>query len=169
MALEYHWYAIYVRSRGEKMAAKLLDDQSIEVYLPLQRKLRQWSDRKKWVEVPYINSYVFVRSSEKEYFEVLNTPGVVRYVTFEGQAAIIPDWQINAMKNIIASDTPVTFSAHRFKKGEKIQVEKGPLMGCEGEVVRDTDGKKKVSIRIGQLGVSMIAQIDLTSIKKIKS
>ena len=60
MSLSYHWYAIYTRSRGEKVTAKLLSDQGIEAYLPLQRKLRQWSDRKKWVEVPYINSYVFV-------------------------------------------------------------------------------------------------------------
>ena len=65
MSLEYHWYAIYTRSRGEKVVAKLLKESGLEVYLPLQRKLRQWSDRKKWVEVPYINSYVFVRTSEK--------------------------------------------------------------------------------------------------------
>lgn len=169
MSLDYHWYAIYTRSRGEKNAAKLLQDQGFEVYLPLERKLRQWSDRKKWVEVPYINSYVFVKVNEREYYNVLNTQNVVRYVTFEGKAAIIPDWQIEAMKKIISSDTPVTFSAHRFKKGEKVHIESGPLMGQEGEVVRDTDGKKKIIIRIGQMGVSMLVQIDLTSLKKVIS
>lgn len=168
MNLEYYWYAVYTRSKGEKIAAKLLQNQGIEVYLPLQRKLRQWSDRKKWVEVPYINSYVFVKTSEKEYYDILNTQGVVRYITFEGKAAAIPEWQIDAMKRIISSDTPVIFSAHRFRKGEKIQVESGTLMGMEGEVVRDTDGKKKVLIRIGELGVSMLVQLDLTDIKKLK-
>ena len=168
MGLEYQWYAVYTRSKGEKMAAKLLEEKGIEVYLPLQRKLRQWSDRKKWVEVPYINSYVFVKTSEKEYYEILNTQGVVRYVTFEGKAAIIPQWQIEAMKKIVASDTPVIFSAHRFLKGEHVQIQDGALMGIEGEVVRDTDGKKKVLIRIGQMGVSMLVQIDLTFLKKIQ-
>ena len=167
MKLEYHWYAIYTRSRGEKTAAKMLKEQGVEVYLPLQRKLRQWSDRKKWVEVPYINSYVFVKSSEREYFDILNIQGVVKYVTFEGKAAVIPEWQIDAMKKIIASETPVTFSAHRFRKGEKVQIEEGALMGIEGEVVKDTDGKKKVMIRIGQMGVSMLVQIELTSLRKI--
>jgi len=168
MALDYHWYAVYTRSRGEKVAAKLLQDQGIEVYLPMQRKLRQWSDRKKWVEVPYINSYLFVYTSEKEYYDILNTQGIIRYITFEGKAAAIPEWQIDAMKKIISSDTPVTFSAHRFKKGEVIQVESGALMGLEGEVVRDTDGKKKVMIRIGKLGVSMLVHLDLTHIRKIE-
>ena len=169
MALDYHWYAAYTKSRGEKVAAKLIQDQGIEVYLPLQRKLRQWSDRKKWVEVSYINSYIFVYTSEKEYYDILNTQGVIRYITFEGKAAIIPDWQIEAMKKIIASDTPVIFSAHRFKKGEKVQIDSGSLMGQEGEVVRDTDGKKKVIIRIGNLGVSMLLQIDISDIRKIES
>ena len=167
MALEYHWYAAYTRSKGEKIAAKLLKEQGIEVYLPLQRKLRQWSDRKKWVEVPYINSYIFVYTSEKEYYDILNTQGVVRYITFEGKAASIPSWQIEAMKKIIASDSPVTFSGHRFKKGEKIQIQVGALMGYEGEVVRDTDGQKKVVIRIGQLGVSMMVHLDISEVSKV--
>jgi len=169
MALEYHWYAAYTRSRGEKVAEKLLLDQGIEVYLPMQRKLRQWSDRKKWVEVPYINSYIFVRTSEKEYYDILNTQGVIRYITFEGKAAAIPDWQIEAMKKIIASDTSVTFSEHRFRKGQMVQIESGALMGFQGEVVKDTDGKKKVILRIGQLGLSMNLHIDISQVRKIDS
>ena len=165
MAVDYFWYAVYTKSRGEKVAAKLLHDQGIEVYLPLQRKLRQWSDRKKWVEVPYINSYLFVRTSEIEYYDILNTQGIIRYIAFEGKAAAIPDWQIDAMKKIIASETPVTFSGHRFSKGQKVQIEKGTLMGYEGEVVQDTDGKKKVIIRIGQLGVSLMVNLDISDIK----
>ncbi len=165
MAVDYFWYAVYTKSRGEKVAAKLLHDQGIEVYLPLQRKLRQWSDRKKWVEVPYINSYLFVRTSEIEYYDILNTQGIIRYIAFEGKAAAIPDWQIDAMKKIIASETPVTFSGHRFSKGQKVQIEKGTLMGYEGEVVQDTDGKKKVIIRIGQLGVSLMVHLDISDIK----
>lgn len=166
--LEYHWHAIYTKSRNEKLVAKLLSDQGVEVYLPLQKKLRQWSDRKKWVEVPYINSYVFIKTSEKEYYSILNTQGVVRYVTFGGKAAPIPDWQIEAMQKIIASDTPILFSSHRFRKGEKVTIESGALMGYEGEVVMDTDGKKKVAIRIGNIGVSMVVQLDLSQVKKLK-
>jgi len=166
--LVYNWHAIYTRSRNEKVVAQLLYDQGIEVYLPLQRKLRQWSDRKKWVEVPYINSYVFVKTSEKEYYDILNTQGVVRYVTFNGKAAPIPEWQIQAMQKVISSDTPVVFSSHRFRKGEKVKIENGALMGYDGEVIRDTDGKKKVAIRIGNIGVSMVVELDLSDVKKLQ-
>ena len=49
-----------------------LKNQSVEAYLPLEKKIRQWSDRKKKVEEPMIRSYVFVKSSEKEYYDILN-------------------------------------------------------------------------------------------------
>lgn len=165
----YKWYAIYTKSRAEKAVYERLQEQQIETFLPLQKKLRRWSDREKWVETPYINSYVFVRVSEKEYYNVLNTQGAVRYVTFEGKAARIPDWQIEAMKKVISSKQIFHFSSHHFRKGESLIIESGALAGYSGEVVRDSDGKKKVLIRINQIGYSMVVEMDLLEVKKTSS
>ena len=46
--INYNWFAIRVKSRSEKKVYADLAEQNIEAYLPLQRKLRVWSDRKKW-------------------------------------------------------------------------------------------------------------------------
>ncbi len=165
----YNWYAIYTKSRAEKLVFDRLQEQNIEAFLPLQRKLRRWSDRKKWVEVPYINSYVFVKVSEKEYYDVLNTQGAVRYITFEGKAAPIPEWQIEAMKKVISSDQVFHFSSQHFRKGEKISIEHGTLSGYSGEVIHDSDGKKKVLIRIDQIGYSLVVEMDILEVKKVKS
>lgn len=167
--LTYNWYALYTKSRTEKLVFDRLQEQNIEAFLPLQRKLRKWSDRKKWVEVPYINSYVFVKVSEKEYYDVLNTQGAVRYITFEGKAAPIPDWQIEAMKKVVSSDQVFHFSSQHFRKGEKISIESGTLTGYSGEVIHDSDGKKKVLIRIDQIGYSMVVELDILEVKKVKS
>ena len=165
----YKWYALYTKSRAEKSVFGRLEEQQIETFLPLQKKLKKWSDRKKWVEVPYINSYVFVKVSEKEYYDVLNTLGAVRYVTFEGKAAPIPDWQIDAMKKIVNSDKIFHFSSQHFRKGENLIIESGALAGYAGEVVRDSDGKKKVLIRIDQIGYSMVVEMDILEVKKTQS
>ncbi|MBN1650125.1 MAG: UpxY family transcription antiterminator [Bacteroidales bacterium] len=167
--ITYNWYAVYVRSRAEKAVYDSFIDQGFEAFLPLERKLRKWSDRKKWVDVPYINSYVFVKSSEKEYFDVLNTFHVVRYVTFEGKAAIIPEWQIDAMRKIVNSKETFHFSSHHFQKGEKIVIDSGALVGYKGEVIHDSDGKKKVLIRIEQIGYSLVVEMDILEVKKVKS
>jgi len=168
MAFEstYRWYAVYTKSRAEKAVYERFLEQGVEAFLPLQKKLRKWSDRKKWVETPYINSYVFVKVSEKEYYDTLNTLGVVRYITFEGKAAPIPDWQIDAMKKLISAQHTFHFSSHRFRKGEKISIETGTLAGFSGEVVRDSDGKKKVLIRIDQIGYSLVVEMDILEVKR---
>jgi len=165
----YKWYAIYTKSRAEKAVSDRLQEQQIETFLPLQRKLRKWSDRKKWVETPYINSYVFVKVSEKEYYDVINTQGAVRYITFEGKAAPIPDWQIDAMKKVVNSDQAFHFSNQHFQKGEKISIESGTLAGYTGEVIHDSDGKKKVIIRINQIGYALLVEMDILEVKKVKS
>lgn len=165
--LEYHWYALYTRSRQEKKVYQELTDQNIEAYLPLETKIKQWSDRKKKVEVPMIRSYVFVKSSEKEYYDILNTLGAVRYVTFEGKAASIPEWQIDVMRKMLDHSLPHHFSDERFFKGEQINITEGPLKGYEGEVVNDSKGKQKVIIRIANIGYSMVIESPLVFVKKI--
>lgn len=166
--LTYHWYALYTRSRQEKKVYQELIDQNIESYLPLEIKIRQWSDRKKKVEEPMIRSYVFVKSSEKEYYSILNTLGAVRYVTFEGKAAPIPEWQIDAMKKLVEHKLPHHFSDERFMKGEQILINEGPLKGTEGEVVNDSKGKQKVIIRVSNIGYSMVIESPIAFVKKVK-
>ena len=53
----YKWYPVYTHPRAEKKACQALLNKGIETYLPLHRQLKQWSDRKKWVEEPFIKSY----------------------------------------------------------------------------------------------------------------
>jgi transcriptional antiterminator RfaH len=165
----YKWHAVYTKSRNEKQVAQLIQKKGIDAYLPLQKKLKVWSDRKKWVEEPLIRSYVFVRVCEREYYEVLNIQGVVKYVTFNSKAAPIPDWQIDAMKKVVASDLPVSFSTDFFKKDEQIKIESGPLMGFKGTVVMDSHMKKKVAIHIHSIGLSMLVQIDPSFLKRARS
>ena len=55
------WYAIYVNSRAEKKVEADLTCKGIETFLPLKKSLRKWSDRKKWIDMPLIPGYCFVK------------------------------------------------------------------------------------------------------------
>ena len=72
------WYAVCTKSRFEKKLAEKLNSKGIEAYTPVRKTLKQWSDRKKWVDEVLIRSYVFVRITPLQYDTVLNTPGAVR-------------------------------------------------------------------------------------------
>ena len=46
-----YWYALYVKPRSEKKVATRLTNLGFEVCVPTQQVMRQWSDRKKKVEI----------------------------------------------------------------------------------------------------------------------
>ena len=164
-AHQYHWYAVYIKSRAEKKAQTELQQKNIESFLPLHRKLRQWSDRKKWVEMPLIPGYLFVRVSRKEYDPVLQSNFVVSYVRFEGTAALIPDNQIEYLQLMLKQDNlEIEITPEVFEPGQIIEIIAGPLIGVQGKLVR-INGKNKVAVELEQLGYSALIEISMEDIK----
>ncbi|MDX9882225.1 MAG: UpxY family transcription antiterminator [Prolixibacteraceae bacterium] len=163
----YHWHAVYTKSRAEKKAKAELSEQGIEVFLPLQRKLRQWSDRKKWVEVPLISGYLFVYISRKEYDKVLWSNYVVTYVRFQGTAAIIPDQQIEYLKMMLKQDVhEVSVTTEQLEPGREIEVMAGPMIGMRAVLVR-IHGKNKVAVQIEQMGFAALVELPLNDIRAV--
>ena len=161
----YHWYAVYIKSRAEKKAEFELQNQEFETFLPLQHKLRQWSDRKKWVEMPLIPGYLFVRVSRKQYDAVLQSKYVVNYVRFEGHAAKIPDYQIDYLKQMLKLDhLKIEITEDKLESGQMIEVIAGPLIGLQAKLVR-IKGKNKVAVELEQLGYSALIELSVEDIK----
>jgi transcriptional antiterminator RfaH len=154
------WYAVYTRHCHEKKVYEQLLQMEIEAYLPLQTTIRQWKDRKKKVSVPLFSCYVFVNITEKNYYNVLNIPGVVRFVTFEGKAIAIPEKQIRIVKNLLEQDIEVEEVPDNLYKGAKVEIMAGPLTGIIGELIHFT-GKKRVIIRLNEIHKSMMASIPM--------
>jgi transcription antitermination factor NusG len=156
--LPYNWFAIRVKSRSEKKVYSDLIEQNIEAYLPLHRKLRQWSDRKKWVEIPLISGYVFVYISRKEYETVLRVYNVVCYVYFEGKAAIIREEDINLLKRMLGQvEVELEVTVEQLQPGQMVEIVAGPLCGVIGELI-DFKGKNKVALRIPPLGYTVLVE-----------
>ncbi len=163
------WHVVYTRSRAEKKVNSELQALGIESYLPLQKKLHRWKDRKKWVEVPLISGYCFVNISRKEYDKVLQTGNVVCYVTFEGRAAVIPEDQISALKTMLKEfDFDVTVSFDNFHPGQKVEIVQGPLVGLKGELIQNR-GKHKFLLRIEQINAQIIFETQAENISAIRT
>jgi len=161
-----NWFAVYTLPRAEKKAYAELVKKGITAYLPLMRTLRQWSDRKKWIEEPLFRSYIFVNIPESLHFDVLNTNGIVRYITFEGKAVPIPPQQIEAVRFFLSSDDPLPENIEKYSPGQPVEVIKGPLKGLFGELIQLT-GKKKVKVEISAIGQSVLVTIPLSQLKVV--
>jgi transcriptional antiterminator RfaH len=123
-----NWYVVYTKPKWEKKVAEQLTKNGIECYCPLVVQVRQWSDRKKKVEVPLFNSYVFVQLSEADRNAVFNSPGVVRYLFWLGKPAIVRDEEIEVIKNWLDSGADSDISVAKYKVGDTVEVESGPFM-----------------------------------------
>jgi transcriptional antiterminator RfaH len=154
------WRVLYTKSRQEKKVAKLLSEMGIVYYLPTQKVLKQWSDRKKKVEEVLFKSYVFVNLDARNYYEALKVPGVVKYVSFEGKAVSISEKQIETIKDTINNELEFEISTEYFKKGDLLTIKKGPLKGATGEVV-SWSGKKRLLVRITEIGYSLVVHLPL--------
>ena len=154
----YQWYALYTRSRAEKKVYEKLKEIGIDVYLPLRKELRHWSDRKKWIEKPVINSYIFVNIPRKDYLRVFEARGVVAYVSANKKAVIIPDCEMRAMQQAVKSNLSFNVEASSIRKGQLVTIASGPLKGITGEIF-ETQGSKKLYLRISHIGYSLVVDL----------
>lgn len=133
-----YWHALYVRSRSEKKVLSQLEDMGVQAYLPLISVVKQWSDRRVKVEEPLFKSYVFVYSNRKEYIPILNIYGVVRFVTFEREAVIVPENEIVAIKNFVneyeKGEEFKMQNTEDLKVGQLVKIINGPMKGLVGRL-----------------------------------
>lgn len=157
------WHVIYTRSRAEKKVFAELTAQNIECFLPLQKRLRQWKDRKKWVKTPLISGYCFLSIDKTEFDKVLRTNNVVSFVNFEGKPAVIPEKQIEFLKQMINQvDFEVEVSHETFEQGKKVEIIAGPMVGLQGELL-SLRGNNRFILRIEQ--INTIFQVEVPANK----
>jgi len=158
LGTEKKWYAIYTKPRWEKKIANILEKKQIICWCPLQRVLKQWSDRKKIVEEPLFKSYVFVKINEEDRINVLITDGAINYVHYLGKPAVIREEEIEIIKQYL-NEKEANFkiiSMDGFQEKTKVKIKQGVFMDKEGTVLRS--GKRKVYVQLQSLGQIIVVE-----------
>jgi len=148
-----HWHALYTRSRYEKRVADEIQKKGIPAYLPMMRILRQWSDRKKWVDEPLFRGYVFIQSNSIERYRSLQTAGVVRMVEFEGKPAIVPEDEIDRIKRILKEGECVE-PCDAMSVGDRVSIIRGPLLGIEGRLM-EIQGRSRLIVSVPSINQAL--------------
>lgn len=130
-----NWYVLYTAPRAEKMVEKRLRGEGVEVFLPLYKSKRKWSDRIKVVEMPLFTSYIFVHCNEVKLRTLTSFYGVVRVVFYNGRPAIVRDEEIAAINEFI----PLADGNRILTKGDMVRILTGPFVEKAGKVVKYSD------------------------------
>jgi transcription elongation factor/antiterminator RfaH len=164
------WYLLYTNPRAEKKVDAELRLKGYETFLPLQRTLKVWSDRKKWVEEPLFKSYLFVYTElEKNYYPILNTHGVVSFIKFQNKIAEVDKRELELVKLMLGNITEMEgFASEMPQTGDDIEIIAGPLIGTKGKLIQH-QGNKNVLVNLETMQQNLALHIQSTYIRRVLS
>jgi transcription antitermination factor NusG len=152
-----HWYVAYTFPRHEKAVADRLINQGVETYLPLYTSVRNWNRRRVEVELPLFPGYVFVKMIITDRIRVLAHPGVIRLVGFNGNAAALPDGEIERLRSSLAvwKAEPYPF----LTAGKQVRIKSGPFASLEGRIIR-RKGRMRLIISLELIQRAILLEMD---------
>ncbi|MGV3684478.1 MAG: UpxY family transcription antiterminator [Daejeonella sp.] len=162
-----NWYVLYTRSRCEKAVAEKLASSGIEVYCPLLKRKKLWSDRWKWVEEPLFRSYCFVRIEDCERDSVFTASGVVRYLYHCGKPAVVRDGELELLKNWLNEYSHDSIQSSAFRVRDKVLLKSGALMDQKAEVLSKSGNY--LMLVLETLGMQIRVDLRKNIIEKIPS
>lgn len=148
------WCAVQVRPRYEVLVAAGLRAKGYREFLPMYRIKRQWSDRRKEIEVPLFTGYVFCKLDAQIPWTIVSTPGVIRIVGTKKEIAAIDDKEIEAIRIAAGSGKKVQ-PCEYVGTGDRVRITNGPLAGVEGIVTGYTNRRLALSVSLIQSSVSV--------------
>ncbi len=181
------WYIATVMHNTEKACSKKLDEQfsvnsraalDFETYVPFQTELRIWRNgRRKKVDRILIPTYIFIRCTETVRKTIKQEANFIKSFIKDraGQPdefgihpfAFIPDHQMLDLQRMVGdAETPVTIDTRTLHVGSKVRVKGGSLMGLEGHVLQEPDGKTSIVLTIDFLGCAK-AEVPLEWLEKV--
>lgn len=149
------WFVVYTKSRNEKKVAELLQKNGVEVFCPLVKLKKNWSDRTKIIETPLFNSYVFVNLPEKDRNLVFNVPGVIRYLFWLKKPAIVKDSEIESLKAVL-HETMDSFSIENYQIGDTVKISEGVFKGLDAVIEKQSNTKLHVILE--NVGIKITLQ-----------
>jgi transcription antitermination factor NusG len=171
---ELNWYVCTTLPRGEKIADRGLRKLRIEHYLPTINKTRQWSDRKKVMEFPLFNGYIFILENigaSRIRKRVLQAPKIAYFVQKDGIPVIVPDSVIRSLM-ILTSQWNEQFELEnedinsQLKEGDPIRIINGPLRGVAGTLIRKKNFPRIV-VFVEAIGQGVSLEVDLHTVEKM--
>ncbi|MDR2085148.1 MAG: UpxY family transcription antiterminator [Bacteroidales bacterium] len=157
------WYTLKVTYCREMKLKKILDENNIENFIPLQNKLIVKNNKKQRQLIPAIHNLIFVNATKSDIDDLkqqLATTIPIKYFFDKNtnNPMIIPSFQMNSFIKLSRTydDGLIYMNASKvvFKKGEKVRIIDGPFKGIEGQYMRVQNDRRVVIAIEGIMAVA---------------
>ena len=159
----------YTRSRHEKKIAAQLSEANIVHFLPTVKQLNNWHDRKKQVVKPLFPSYIFIYlNSQGNYYEALNTNGVLYFIKQGKEISTISEEVINSIRFLTSFESGIEVTAQKFQPGQMVTIQQGVFAGLSCEVVEHC-GKSNILVRVNLLQRNVLLNLEAINLLAISA
>ena len=158
------WFAVWTRSRHEQVVREQLETKRIDAFLPTMTKWSRWKDRRKKIDWPLFPGYCFARFDPDDALRVLKCSGVVSIVSFEGKPAPIPEYELDSIRLLVASELQFDPSP-LIKEGMMVEVVHGPLKGVVGRMMRKDRVRARLVLAVDLIGQAFSVEVDAADVK----
>lgn len=164
MTHEPAWYAVWTRSRHEQVVREQLERKGLEAFLPTVTRWSRWKDRKKKIDWPLFPGYCFVRFNPADTLPVLKCTGVVSIVSFDGKPAPIPEYELDSIRLLVASELQYD-PCPLIREGMMVEVVSGPLKGVIGRLMRKETQKARLVLSVDLIGQAVSVEVDAADVR----
>ena len=171
LAFALRCYAVKVRSRSEEAVANVLRDKSYNVLSPTYTEQRQYSDRIRKVGCALFPGYVFVYLNPANVLAVLKTRGVSYILGSRAGLAPLSDLEtqtIETLCRLSEQEHETCKPCDYVHVGQRVRIEKGPLAGLEGMLVR-VRNLDRVVVTVESLHSSVSIEVSHTDLRVVES
>jgi transcription termination/antitermination protein NusG len=157
------WFALWTKSRHEQVVLTQLEQRAIEGFLPTVSRWSRWKDRKKKIDWPLFPGYCFAKFDPRHRLDVLKCGGVVNIVSVDGEPALIPEYEIDAIRQLLESELAYD-PCPLIREGMMVEVTHGPLKGVVGRLSRKND-KDRLVLSVDLIGQAVSVEVDAADVK----
>jgi len=152
---DFKWHVLHVRSRQEKILVDEMRRRDVQCFLPLVSRVRFYAGRKAVVEAPLFPGYVFLRGSLDDAYTADRSKRLAGIIPVLDQQRL--NWELQNIHRALGSGQELdAFPA--LKRGVRVRVTAGPLLGLEG-VVEDHVRADRIVVQIDMLGQAVSLEL----------
>jgi transcription antitermination factor NusG len=159
-----NWYALWIRSRHERIVSEQLRLKQVEAFLPAVPRWSIWTDRRKKIYWPLFPGYCFARFNEADRLPVLTCSGVIKIVSVDGRPASIPDREVQNIRTFVAAELEHDICP-LVREGSLVEVMRGPLCGVTGRLLRKSANQPRLVISVDLIARAISVEVDAADVR----
>jgi len=139
------WYVVSTKLRREPFAQEQLARRGVETFLPriIEEPVRSVG---RTLVSPLFPNYLFVHIAlEEQYFDVVWTPGVKRFIAFGETPAPVSDVVVGFLQDRVGPEGVLRL-VPAFRAGDVVRVRSGPLAGLVGIIEHPGSPRGRVRV-----------------------